>query len=94
MLRNDKASKYTLCRSGIVQSVSRLVKGWKTEGSEFDSWWEQESSLLHNVQTGSGAHPVSYPMGPGVLSADIKQPGREAYHSTETSAEVKKSVGL
>jgi hypothetical protein len=39
--------------------------GWMTKGSEFESWWEQEYSLLHVVQTGSWAHPTSYPMGTG-----------------------------
>jgi hypothetical protein len=33
-----------------------------TEGSEFESWWGQEFSLLH-VQTSSRVHPTSYPMG-------------------------------
>jgi hypothetical protein len=31
--------------------------------SEFESRWGQEFSLLHVVQTGSGAHPASYRMG-------------------------------
>jgi hypothetical protein len=39
-----------------------------------------------SVQTGSGAHPASYPMGTGV-----KRQGREADHSLPTSAEVKKT---
>jgi hypothetical protein len=41
------------------------------------------------VQTGSGAHPASCPMGIGVLSAGIKaRPGRDADHSPPSSAEV------
>jgi hypothetical protein len=34
-------------------------------------------SLLHNVQTSSGAHPVSYTMGTGssFISADVKNGG-------------------
>jgi hypothetical protein len=39
-----------------------LATGWKTVGSEFASRWSQEFSLIHIVQTGSGAHPASYPM--------------------------------
>jgi hypothetical protein len=39
--------------------------GWTTEGSEFESQKGQEFSLLHVVQTGSGVHPTSYPMGTG-----------------------------
>jgi hypothetical protein len=49
----------------LAQSVYRLATDWSTKGSEFESRWGQEFSLLHVVQTGSGAHPVSYPMGPG-----------------------------
>jgi hypothetical protein len=73
-------------RAGIAQSVQRLATSWKTKGSGFESWWGQEFSLLHVVQTDSGAHPASYAMGTGALS-----PGREADHSPQTSAEVKKT---
>jgi hypothetical protein len=37
------------------------------------------------VQTGSGAHPASYPMGTGGKA----RPGRDADHSPLSSAEVK-----
>jgi hypothetical protein len=39
--------------------------GWMTEGLEFKSRQGQEFSLLHAVQTGSGVHPTSYPIGTG-----------------------------
>jgi hypothetical protein len=35
----------------------------------------EDFSRLHFVQTGSGAHPVSYPMGTGALSPEIKATG-------------------
>jgi hypothetical protein len=41
-----------------------MVMGWTTMGSGFESWGEHEFSRLH-VQTGSGVHPASYPMGTG-----------------------------
>jgi hypothetical protein len=47
-------------------------------------------SLLHVVQTGSGAHPTSYTMGTGGFSPGLKRPGREANHSPPTSAELNK----
>jgi hypothetical protein len=50
------------CFSQSLQLKVRLVP---TRRSEFESQWRQEFSLLHVVQTGSGAHPVSYPMGTG-----------------------------
>jgi hypothetical protein len=36
--------------------------GWTTKGLELESQYGQEFSLLHVIQTGSGAHPASYPM--------------------------------
>jgi hypothetical protein len=51
-------------------------------------------SLHHRVQTGSGAHPVSYPMVPGALSPRAKWSGREANHSPPSNAEVKEYVEL
>jgi hypothetical protein len=46
--------------------------------------------FLHVVQTGSEAHPPSYPMGTGASSPGVKLPGREADDSLPASAEVKK----
>jgi hypothetical protein len=47
-------------------------------------------SPLHNVQTDSGAHPASYPMGTGEdVTLEVKQQGSEAEHSLRSSAEVK-----
>jgi hypothetical protein len=45
------------------------------------------SSLFHNVQTGSGAHPASYPTSTGDLFPGVKRLGREADHSS--NAEIK-----
>jgi hypothetical protein len=46
-------------------------------------------SLYHRVQTGSGAHPASYPVGTkGSLS------GGDAYHSPPSISEVKECVEL
>jgi hypothetical protein len=50
---------------------------------------EDFSSSLY-VQTGSGAHPASYPMGTGGSFPGGKgRPGRDADHSPPSSAEVK-----
>jgi hypothetical protein len=46
-------------------------------------------SLHHRVQSGSGAHPASYPMGTRALSVVVKRLEREADHSPPSSAEVK-----
>jgi hypothetical protein len=66
-----------------------MATGWTNEGSELESQWGQEFSFLHVVQTGSGIHPTSYPMGTGGSFPGVKRPGREADHSP-TNAQVKK----
>jgi hypothetical protein len=49
-----------------------------------------KKDIKWSLQNGSGAHPVSYPMGTGgALSLGVKRPGREADHSPPSSAEVK-----
>jgi hypothetical protein len=39
--------------------------GLDDKGSEFESRWGQEFSLLQIIQTGSEVPPTSYPMGTG-----------------------------
>jgi hypothetical protein len=56
-------------------------------GSEIVSWYGQEFSLLIIVQTGSGAHPRTYPM----PYPEVKLLGHEADQSSPSSAEVKKT---
>jgi hypothetical protein len=41
------------------------IQGTGRVKNEFESRWGQEILLLHVVQTGSGVHPTSYPMGTG-----------------------------
>jgi hypothetical protein len=65
--------------------------GWTTEGSEFESLWRQEFSLLHVVQTSSWVHTASYPMGTGASFPGIKRPGREADVSHTNIDEIKKT---
>jgi hypothetical protein len=50
----------------------------------------KEFSLLHVVHIGSEAHRPSYPVGNGGYIPEVKRQGREADHSSPTSAEVKK----
>jgi hypothetical protein len=46
--------------------------GWTTEESEIESRKGHEFSILHIIQTGSGAHPASCPMDTGAFSAGSK----------------------
>jgi hypothetical protein len=67
--------------------VQRWATGWMIGGSSPARGWN--FSLHHRVQTGSGAHPASYPMGTRGSFPEEKRPGREADHSPLSSAEVK-----
>jgi hypothetical protein len=64
------------------------VTGYGLDGRGFDSRQEQET-LLHCVQTGSWAHPASYPVDTLGNFASDKRSEREADHSSPTSAEIK-----
>jgi hypothetical protein len=46
------------------------------------------------IQTGPGAHPVSYVMVTGSLSPRVKRPGRRVEHLRPSSAEVKEREEL
>jgi len=46
-------------------------------------------SLHHCVQTTSGVHSASYPVGIRALSLEVKHPGCEADHSPPPSANIK-----
>jgi hypothetical protein len=59
----------------------------------FDSRQGKDFSLLHSVQTGSGVQLASYPMCTRDVFQGVKQSGREADHSTLSSAEVKNGLG-
>jgi hypothetical protein len=48
-------------------SLSRYSDGLRAGLPKFDSRQGQDFSLVHNIQTGSGAHPASYPLVKGVL---------------------------
>jgi hypothetical protein len=50
-------------------------------------------SLHHSVQTGSGFHQASYPMGTRASFLGVERQGREADHSPLSSADVKNVWG-
>jgi hypothetical protein len=65
--------------------ISRM--DWEMKESNTRNMKERiKMSLLHNVQTGSGAHPASYTMGTG--SAFPEGKAAEAWSSPPSSAEV------
>jgi hypothetical protein len=62
---------------------------WGTERTDFESRCSEEFSLLYVIQTRSGGHTVSCEMGTGEFFRGAKWPGREANHSSATSARLK-----
>jgi hypothetical protein len=61
----------------LTYSVVGIATGYGLDDREvvFESRWGQELSLLHVVQTGSGVHPASYPMGTGSPFPGVKTAG-------------------
>jgi hypothetical protein len=79
--------------AAVAQAIYYLTEGW-TIGVRSPTGTEHSSSSSC-VQTGSGAHPASYPMGTGGSFRGGKvRPGRDADHSLPSSAEVKDEEGL
>jgi hypothetical protein len=75
--------------SRVAQSVQCLATGWTTGRSRFDPRQKRKDfSCSVCVQTGSGAHPASCPMGTGAIFPGAKaRLGRKADHSPPSSAE-------
>jgi hypothetical protein len=73
------------CRSR--DSSVGIETGW-TAGVRFPAE-KREFSLLHGVQTGSGAHPATYPTGAWSSIPGGKRPGPEADRSPPSIAQVK-----
>jgi hypothetical protein len=73
--------------AGVAQSVQCLTTDWTTGVRPTTEAEDFFSSLC--VQTGSGAHPASCPMGTGdPFPGGKARPGRNADHSPPSSAEV------
>jgi len=81
---NNNDTYQILC---IIQTVYLLGYGLEDRDSRLRFLAGTRSiSLHHRVQTGSEAHPAFYPMVTGTLSLRVKGPGREADHSSPSSA--------
>jgi hypothetical protein len=76
----------------VAQSVQCLTTEWTTGVRSPAEAADFSSSLC--VQTGSGAHPASCPVGTdGPFPGDRARPGRDTDHSPPYSAEVKNKLG-
>jgi hypothetical protein len=57
--------------------------------------WGKIFSVLHSVQTRSGVHPASYPMGTGSGGfPGVKRPGREADYCSTSTAKIKNAGAI
>jgi hypothetical protein len=70
--------------AAVAKLVQYLTMGW-TIGVRSPAR-AKDFPFSPCIQTGSGAHPASYPMG---TERGKARPGREADHSPPSSAEVK-----
>jgi hypothetical protein len=59
-------------------SIVGIALGYELDDRSSGNW---ELSLHHRIQTGSGAHPASYPMAIKGSFPGVKRPGRETDHS-------------
>jgi hypothetical protein len=74
----------------IAQSVQRLAAGWTNRVRGFDSRWELGFFLFFTAfrpVLGPNQPPIQWV--PGVLSPEVKRPGRETDHSPPSNAEVR-----
>jgi hypothetical protein len=65
--------------------LSSVHRAW---GLHYEAFVVPTNGPCHRVQTGSGAHPASYPMVTRGSSVGVERPGREADHSPPSSAKV------
>ena len=81
--------------AGIAQSVWRLATGWTVHGSIPGGWvgGGGGSRFSTHVQTGPGAHPVSYTMDTGSFPR-VKRSGHGVDHPPPSSPKVKERVQL
>jgi hypothetical protein len=78
--------------SRTAQPEKQHVTDQATDKLVLDSWRAQEmlSFSLHSIQTGSGAHTVSYSISTeGCFSPDVKQYRHGTDHSPPSSAGVR-----
>jgi hypothetical protein len=65
-----------------------IATGYRLDGRRSILAGVRECSVLHSVQIGFVAHPISYPMSTGAHSSGVTWWGSEADHSPPASAEV------
>jgi hypothetical protein len=75
-----------------IQISDRAMGGGGVNGAQFLAGGDI-LSLCHYVQTGSGTHPATYPVGTRCLFPWVKWLGHEADHSPPMSTKNKNAWG-
>jgi hypothetical protein len=82
VLKNGLSYKKCLIKTKSRGSLVSIENRLRARRPGFDSLQgDRWDSSRHRVQTGSGAHSSSSPVGIGTLNAGAKRPGRKANHS-------------
>jgi hypothetical protein len=84
---SGKITIAVLRRFGKFNSVN-TVTSLRNRRPGFD-FRQGKIFLCRNLETGSGAHPVSRPAGTTVLFSDVQRPGHEAKYSPPSSSDIK-----
>jgi hypothetical protein len=77
----------------LVLNLERVLSAGGTTGIRFPVG-TRDFSRFHRIQTGPGAHPVSYAMCTAVRSPSLKRLSREADNSSASSSEVENSGAI
>jgi hypothetical protein len=56
---------FTICTLHYISLGAGTAAGYGLDVRSSNLWQRQVPSRFHNVQAGSGAHPVSYPLDAG-----------------------------
>jgi hypothetical protein len=78
--------------AGVLDSLFAIRRHSSSMKAWFDLWLEQWCSRRDNIQTGSGIHSVSNPMGNGEPFLGVMRSKCEAGHLFPSGAKVNKCV--
>jgi hypothetical protein len=81
-------------RIAVVGNTVGIATGYGLDDRGSITVGDWDFPLRHHVQTGSGAHPASYPVDTEGSFPGVKRPGCESDHSPPSGAKAKECVEL